>query len=58
MSSLVYECGVDKLSEIKMVVVHGNGSFSYYPKRRDMAFRDGRDGAKLKGDFSSYIPKF
>mgnify|MGYP002831364259 CR=1 FL=1 len=58
MSSLVYECGMDKFPKIKMVVVHGDGLLPYYPKRQDMAFRDGRDGAKIKGDFSSYIPKF
>jgi len=58
MSSLVYEGVMDKFPKLKIVIAHGGGFLPYYAGRQDSAFRDGRDGAKLKGDFSSYIRKF
>ena len=58
MSSIVYEGVLDKFPNLKIVIAHGGGFLPYYTGRQDSAFREKRDGAKLKGDFSSYIRKF
>lgn len=58
MSSLIYEGVMDRFPKIKILVAHGGGYLPYYAGRQDSAHRAGNDGAKLKGDFSSYIRKF
>lgn len=58
MSSLVYEGILDKFPGLKILVAHGGGYLPYYAGRQDNAQRAGRDGGKLKGDFSSYIRRF
>ena len=58
MSSLVYEGIMDKFPKLKILIVHGGGFLPYYAGRQDSASRTGRDGAGLKGEFSSYIRKF
>lgn len=58
MSSLVYEGIMDRFPKLKVMIVHGGGFLPYYAGRQDSASRSGRDGAGLKGEFSSYIRKF
>ena len=57
-SSLVYEGVMDRFPGLKIVVAHGGGYLPYYAGRQDNAYREGRDGGMLKGDFSSYLKKF
>lgn len=58
MSSLVYEGVMDRFPKLKAMIVHGGGFLPYYAGRHDSAHRRGRDGAGLKGEFSSYFKKF
>jgi aminocarboxymuconate-semialdehyde decarboxylase len=57
-SSLVYEGVMDAYPKLKIVFAHGGGFLPFYTGRHDMDYRFGRGGAHLKGDFSSYLPRF
>jgi aminocarboxymuconate-semialdehyde decarboxylase len=58
MSSLVYEGITDAFPKLKIAFAHGGGFLPFYTGRHDMDYRFGRGGAHLKGDFSSYLPRF
>jgi len=58
MSSLVYEGIIDDYPQVKIAFAHGGGFLPFYTGRHDMDYRFGRGGAHLKGDFSSYLPRF
>jgi aminocarboxymuconate-semialdehyde decarboxylase len=58
MSSLVYEGIIDEFPTLKIAFAHGGGFLPFYTGRHDMDYRFGRGGANLKGDFSSYLPRF
>ena len=58
MSSLVYEGVIDEFPKVKIAFAHGGGYLPFYTGRHDMDYRFGRGGANLKGDFSSYLPRF
>jgi len=58
MSSLVYEGVIDAFPKLKIVLAHGGGFLPFYTGRHDNDFRVGRGGQRLKGDFSSYLPRF
>lgn len=58
MSSLVYEGIMDSFPNLKIVMAHGGGFLPFYTGRHDNDYRAGRGGQTLKGDFSSYLPKF
>jgi aminocarboxymuconate-semialdehyde decarboxylase len=57
-SSLVYEGVMDRHPKIKIVMAHGGGFLPFYTGRHDNDYRLGRSGQTLKGDFSSYLPRF
>jgi len=56
-SSLVYEGVMDAFPKLKVVFAHGGGFLPFYTGRHDNDYRLGRQ-SKLKGDFSSYLPRF
>jgi aminocarboxymuconate-semialdehyde decarboxylase len=58
MSSLVYEGVMDEFPKLKIVMAHGGGFLPFYTGRHDNDYRLGRGGSGLKGDFSSYLPRF
>ena len=58
MASLVYEGVMDAHPKLKVVMAHGGGFLPFYTGRHDHDYRAGRGGQSLKGDFSSYLPKF
>lgn len=58
MSSLVYEGIMDRFPKLKVMIVHGGGFLPYYPGRHDLAQRKGRDGGRLRGEFSTYFRRF
>ena len=57
MSSLVYEGVMDEFPKLKILVAHGGGYLPFYTGRHDNDYRYGRS-PHLKGDFSSYLPRF
>ncbi len=57
-SSLVYEGVMDEFPRLKIVFAHGGGFLPFYTGRHDNDYRIGRGGSQLKGDFSSYLPRF
>jgi aminocarboxymuconate-semialdehyde decarboxylase len=57
MSSLVYEGVMDQFPKLKILVAHGGGYLPFYTGRHDNDYRYGRS-PHLKGDFSSYLPRF
>ena len=57
-SSLVYEGVMDKFPKLKIVFAHGGGFLPFYTGRHDNDYRAGRHTTSLKGDFSSYLPRF
>jgi aminocarboxymuconate-semialdehyde decarboxylase len=57
-SSLVYEGVMDEFPRLKIVFAHGGGFLPFYTGRHDNDYRLGRGGRQLKGDFSSYLPRF
>ena len=57
MSSLVYEGVMDQFPKLKILVAHGGGYLPFYTGRHDNEHRYGRS-PQLKGDFSSYLPRF
>ena len=57
MSSLIYEGVMDQFPKLKIMVAHGGGYLPFYTGRHDNDYRYGRS-PHLKGDFSSYLPRF
>ena len=57
LSSLVYEGVMDRFPKLKIMVAHGGGYLPFYAGRHDNEYRYGR-APQLKGDFSSYLPRF
>ena len=57
LSSLVYEGVMDRFPKLKIMVAHGGGYLPFYTGRHDNEYRYGR-APQLKGDFSSYLPRF
>src|SRR5262249_20405368 len=58
MSSLVYEGVMAASPKRKIVMAPGGGSLPFYTGRHDQDYRVGRSGNQLKGEFSSYLPRF
>lgn len=56
--SLVYEGIMDAYPKLKIVIAHGGGFLPFYTGRVDNDYRLGRGAQQLKGDFSSYLPRF
>jgi aminocarboxymuconate-semialdehyde decarboxylase len=57
LSSLIYEGVMDQFPKLKIMVAHGGGYLPFYVGRHDNEHRYGRS-PQLKGDFSSYLPRF
>jgi aminocarboxymuconate-semialdehyde decarboxylase len=57
LSSLIYEGVMDQFPKLKIMVAHGGGYLPFYAGRHDNEYRYGRS-PHLKGDFSSYLPRF
>jgi aminocarboxymuconate-semialdehyde decarboxylase len=57
-SSLVYEGVMDAYPKLKIVFAHGGGFLPFYTGRHDNDYRAGRHPTALKGEFSSYLPRF
>jgi aminocarboxymuconate-semialdehyde decarboxylase len=57
LSSLIYEGIMDQFPKLKIMVAHGGGYLPFYTGRHDNDYRYGRS-PHLKGDFSSYLPRF
>jgi aminocarboxymuconate-semialdehyde decarboxylase len=57
LSSLIYEGVMDEFPKLKILVAHGGGYLPFYTGRHDNEYRYGR-APQLKGDFSSYLPRF
>jgi aminocarboxymuconate-semialdehyde decarboxylase len=57
LSSLIYEGVMDEFPTLKILVAHGGGYLPFYTGRHDNEYRYGRS-PQLKGDFSSYLPRF
>jgi aminocarboxymuconate-semialdehyde decarboxylase len=57
LSSLIYEGVMDQFPKLKILVAHGGGYLPFYTGRHDNEYRYGR-APQLKGDFSSYLPRF
>ena len=57
LSSLIYEGVMDAFPKLKIMVAHGGGYLPFYAGRHDNEYRYGR-APQLKGDFSSYLPRF
>jgi aminocarboxymuconate-semialdehyde decarboxylase len=57
LSSLIYEGVMDEFRTLKILVAHGGGYLPFYTGRHDNEYRYGRS-PQLKGDFSSYLPRF
>jgi aminocarboxymuconate-semialdehyde decarboxylase len=57
LSSLIYEGVMDQFPKLKIMVAHGGGYLPFYAGRHDNEYRYGR-APQLKGDFSSYLPRF
>jgi aminocarboxymuconate-semialdehyde decarboxylase len=57
LSSLIYEGVMDRFPKLKIMVAHGGGYLPFYAGRHDNEHRYGRS-PQLKGEFSSYLPRF
>ncbi len=57
LSSLIYEGIADRFPNLKIMVAHGGGYLPFYAGRHDNDYRYGRS-PQLKGEFSSYLPRF
>jgi aminocarboxymuconate-semialdehyde decarboxylase len=57
LSSLIHEGVMDQFPKLKIMVAHGGGYLPFYAGRHDNEYRYGRT-PHLKGDFSSYLPRF
>jgi aminocarboxymuconate-semialdehyde decarboxylase len=58
MSSLLYEGVMDEFPRLKIVFAHGGGFLPFYTGRHDNDYRNARHPTKLKGNFTSYLPRF
>lgn len=58
MSSLLYEGVMDAFPKLKVVMAHGGGFLPFYTGRHDNDHRNRPQATRLKGDFSSYLPRF
>ena len=58
MSSLLYEGVMDEFPKLKIVMAHGGGFLPFYTGRHDNDYRNRPQATRLKGDFSSYLPRF
>lgn len=56
-SSLVYEGVMDQFAKLKILMAHGGGFLPFYTGRHDNNYRNGHSPG-MKGDFSSYLPRF
>jgi aminocarboxymuconate-semialdehyde decarboxylase len=57
LSSLIYDGVMDRFPKLKILVAHGGGYLPFYAGRHDNEYRYGR-APQLKGEFSSYLPRF
>jgi len=57
-SSLVYDGIMDAFPKLKILMAHGGGFLPFYTGRHDNDYRQGRSAQHLRGDFSSYLPRF
>jgi len=57
LTSLIYEGIIDRFPKLKIMVAHGGGYLPFYAGRHDNDYRYGR-APQLKGEFSSYLPRF
>jgi len=57
LTSLIYEGVMDRFPKLKILVAHGGGYLPFYAGRHDNEYRYGRS-PHLKGEFSSYLPRF
>ena len=57
-ASLVYEGIMDAFPKLKIFIAHGGGFLPFYTGRVDNDYRLGRGAQQLKGDFTSYLPRF
>ena len=57
LTSLVYEGIIDQFPDLKIMIAHGGGYLPFYAGRHDNEHRYGRS-PHLKGEFSSYLPRF
>ena len=57
LSSLIYEGIADRFPNLKIMGAHGGGYLPFYAGRHDNDYRYGRS-PQLKGEFSSYLPRF
>jgi aminocarboxymuconate-semialdehyde decarboxylase len=55
--SLVYEGVMDQFPKLKILMAHGGGFMPFYTGRHDNAYRTGH-ASNMRGDFSSYLPRF
>jgi aminocarboxymuconate-semialdehyde decarboxylase len=56
-SSLVYEGVMDRFPKLKIAMAHGGGFLPFYTGRHDFTYRGGHM-PYIRGDFSSYLPRF
>jgi aminocarboxymuconate-semialdehyde decarboxylase len=56
-SSLVYDGVMDEFPKLKILMAHGGGFLPFYTGRHDNNFRSGHNPS-MKGDFTSYLPRF
>jgi aminocarboxymuconate-semialdehyde decarboxylase len=57
LTSLIYEGVMDEFPKLKIMIAHGGGYLPFYTGRHDNEHRHGRS-PQLKGEFSSYLPRF
>jgi aminocarboxymuconate-semialdehyde decarboxylase len=57
LTSLIYEGVMDEFPKLKIMIAHGGGYLPFYTGRHDNEHRYGRS-PQLKGEFSSYLPRF
>jgi aminocarboxymuconate-semialdehyde decarboxylase len=55
--SLIYDGVMDEFPKAKILMAHGGGFLPFYTGRHDNNFRNGHNPG-MKGDFSSYLPRF
>jgi aminocarboxymuconate-semialdehyde decarboxylase len=55
--SLIYDGVLDEFPKLKLLMAHGGGFLPFYTGRHDNNFRNGHNPG-MKGDFSSYLPRF
>jgi aminocarboxymuconate-semialdehyde decarboxylase len=58
MSALLYDGVIDDFPKLKIVFAHGGGFLPFYTGRHDNDYRRDPQRTKLKGTFTSYLPRF